>query len=223
MNKLKNKFKTFLKSGAVLMASVIALSGASTALAETSNTLQSPNISTSQGLTSSPSAHNNSSQNNVASSVQGEASGSDTSAKNIMRGIRSGSENATNNNINSVKNIANEVQSNAANASDSGSYANLPALDGLKERTNNVIDEGGTTTISWGIRIFTYVAFISAIVCGILAIISLFVKKMPTLRFIGASIGSLAILFCLMKFFGGTLSLGSDNIFAQVMNYIFNG
>lgn len=204
------------------MASVIALSGASTALAETSNTLQSPNISTSQGLTSSPSAHNNSSQNNVASSVQGEASGSDASAKNIMRGIRSGSENATNN-INSVKNIANEVQSNAANASDSGSYANLPALDGLKERTNNVIDEGGTTTISWGIRIFTYVAFISAIVCGILAVISLFVKKMPTLRFIGASIGSLAILFCLMKFFGGTLSLGSDNIFAQVMNYIFNG
>lgn len=221
MNKLKNKFKTFLKSGAVLMASVIALSGASTALAETSNTLQSPNISTSQGLTSSPSAQNN--QNNVASSVQGQANGSDASAKNIMRGIRSGSESATNNNINSVKNIANEVQSNAANASDSGSYANLPALDGLKERTNNVIDEGGTTTISWGIRIFTYVAFISAIVCGILAVISLFVKKMPTLRFIGASIGSLAILFCLMKFFGGTLSLGNDNIFAQIMNYIFNG
>ena len=146
---MKKYLKKILAGSTALIAS-LALLGAGSVSAETSNTIQSPNISTNQGLGGAvANKANDSSQvaNQVGDHIGNKA---DQTAGNIVKANREFANNNAGSAIESVENIAGNVRNSANNAAGDGvSYTNIPSVDGFKNRVNNVIDEGGTTVLGW--------------------------------------------------------------------------
>lgn len=222
MKKLKKYLKKILAGGVALVAS-FALLGAGSVSAETSNTIQSPNISTNQGLGgAAANKANDSSQvaNQVGDHIGNKA---DQTAGNIVKANREFANNNAGSAIESVENIAGNVRNSANNAAGDGvSYTNIPSVDGFKNRVNNVIDEGGTTVLGWLIRIVYYATFWGMMFGFIASVISLFVKKMSTWKYLSGAILSLIIFYGCMSFLGVSIS-ATNNPIVDLISYLFHG
>lgn len=222
MKKLKKYLKKNLAASTALIASLILL-GAGTVSAETSNTIQSPNISTNQGLggVAANKANDNSQVANQVGDHIGEKA--DKTANNIVKSNREFANNNAGSAIESVENIAGNIRNSANNAAGDGvSYTNIPSVDGFKNRVNNVIDEGGTTVLGWLIRIVYYATFWGMMVGFIASVISLFVKKMSTWKYLSGAILSLIIFYISMSFLGISIS-ATNNPIVDLITYLFNG
>ena len=125
--------------------------------------------------------------------------------------------------IESVENIAGNVRNSANNAAGDGvSYTNIPSVDGFKNRVNNVIDEAGTTGLGWLIRIVYYATFWGMMVGFIATVISLFVKKMSTWKWLSGAIASLFVFYGCMSFLGVSIS-ATNNPIVDLISYLFHG
>ena len=219
---MKKYLKKNLAASTALIASLILL-GAGTVSAETSNTIQSPNISTNQGLggVAANKANDNSQVANQVGDHIGEKA--DKTANNIVKSNREFANNNAGSAIESVENIAGNIRNSANNAAGDGvSYTNIPSVDGFKNRVNNVIDEGGTTVLGWLIRIVYYATFWGMMVGFIASVISLFVKKMSTWKYLSGAILSLIIFYISMSFLGISIS-ATNNPIVDLITYLFNG
>lgn len=222
MKKLKKYLKKNLAASTALIASLVLL-GAGTVSAETSNTIQSPNISTNQGLggVAANKANDNSQVANQVGDHIGEKA--DKTANNIVKSNREFANNNAGSAIESVENIAGNIRNSANNAAGDGvSYTNIPSVDGFKNRVNNVIDEGGTTVLGWLIRIVYYATFWGMMVGFIASVISLFVKKMSTWKYLSGAILSLIIFYISMSFLGISIS-ATNNPIVDLITYLFHG
>lgn len=222
MKKLKKYLKKNIAASTALIASLVLL-GAGTVSAETSNTIQSPNISTNQGLggVAANKANDNSQVANQVGDHIGEKA--DKTANNIVKSNREFANNNAGSAIESVENIAGNIRNSANNAAGDGvSYTNIPSVDGFKNRVNNVIDEGGTTVLGWLIRIVYYATFWGMMVGFIASVISLFVKKMSTWKYLSGAILSLIIFYISMSFLGISIS-ATNNPIVDLITYLFNG
>ena len=186
---MKKYLKKILAGSTVLIASLVLL-GTGTVSAETSNTIQSPNISTNQGL-GGAAANKANDNSQVANQVGDHIAGN-------------------------VRNSANSA------AGDGVSYTNIPSVDGFKNRVNNVIDEGGTTVLGWLIRIVYYATFWGMMFGFIASVISLFVKKMSTWKYLSGAILSLVIFYGCMSFLGVSIS-ATNNPIVDLVSYLFHG
>ena len=222
MTKLKKYFKKILAGSTVLIASLVLL-GTGTVSAETSNTIQSPNISTNQGLggAAANKANDNSQvANQVGDHIGGKA---DQTAGNIVKANREFANNNAGSAIESVENIAGNVRNSANSAAGDGvSYTNIPSVDGFKNRVNNVIDEGGTIVLGWLIRIVYYATFWGMMFGFIASVISLFVKKMSTWKYLSGAILLLVIFYGCMSFLGVIIS-ATNNPIVDLVSYLFHG
>jgi hypothetical protein len=220
--KLKKYLKKILAGSTVLIAILMFL-GTSVVSAETSNTIQSPNISTNQGLSGSARNGANSaskSANEIGNNIGNQA---DEAASNIVRANRESSEKNAQSAIQSVDNIAGNVRDSASKAAGDGvSYTNLPSVEGFKGRVNNIIDEGGTAVLGWLIRIVYYATFWGMIGCFIMAIIGIFAKKISTWRFLGFGVLSLLIFYFMAGVLGISVSF-TNNPIADLFNYALHG
>ena len=219
---MKKYLKKNIAASTALIASLVLL-GAGTVSAETSNTIQSPNISTNQGLggVAANKANDNSQVANQVGDHIGEKA--DKTANNIVKSNREFANNNAGSAIESVENIAGNIRNSANNAAGDGvSYTNIPSVDGFKNRVNNVIDEGGTTVLGWLIRIVYYATFWGMMVGFIASVISLFVKKMSTWKYLSGAILSLIIFYISMSFLGISIS-ATNNPIVDLITYLFNG
>ena len=211
-----------LASGIALLT-IFGLFGPGSAYAETSNTIQSPNISKNQGL--SGSAQNGANSTSGIANQTGDVIGdrADNAAKNIVSANKEASEQNTQTAIQSVDNIAGNVRDSANKAAGDGiSYTNLPSVEGFKNRVNNVIDEGGTAGLGWLIRIVYYATFYGMLGCFIMAIIGIFSKKISTFKFLWGGVASLLIFYFTMSLLGVHISMANNPI-TDLFRYAISG
>lgn len=222
------------KLSKLLSLSIIAVSlGVSgmIAHAETSQTTSTPQIATNQGLSSD--------SGGGASGATSSGGSSSSDGAGIANAVRDNAnseanrlgESFTENNRNYrkkvasdtgsvINNITKQVRDSATQAAgENTSYSGLSISD-VRGRADKVLDDLGTGGIGLLVKGLYYLGFGSIIVGLIMTVISLFVKGMKTLKWVGTAVFGLLIYGLITQALGISLM---DNPLSEIVGFILHG
>ena len=199
----------------VALLTVLTLGGATVVSAETSNTYQSPQISTNQGLT-----QNSNSTSNGLQKIQDEAQDSNKAAENLVDNVKKTRENVSQEAGGIATNIAGQVQENAGAVAGQGSNKTNLDINQALQRLQNLSDDLGTNAIALFIRILYYGSFLGIFVGLGGVVLALFIKKMRVLPWIGTTIFCSVIYGLIIHVMG--ISLG-NNPLVEIARFVLGG
>ena len=199
----------------VALLTVLALGGANVVSAETSNTYQSPQISTNQGLT-----QNSNSTSNGLQKIQDGAQDSNKAAENLVDNVKKTRENVSQEAGGIATNIAGQVQENAGAVAGQGSNKTNLDINQALQRLQNLSDDLGTNAIALFIRLLYYGSFLGIFVGLGGVVLALFIKKMRVLPWIGTAIFCSVIYGLIIHVMG--ISLGNNPI-VEIARFVLGG
>ena len=199
----------------VALLTVLTLVGANVVSAETSNTYQSPQISTNQGLT-----QNSNSTSNGLQKIQDGAQDSNKAAENLVDNVKKTRENVSQEAGGIATNIAGQVQENAGAVAGQGSNKTNLDINQALQRLQNLSDDLGTNGIALFIRLLYYGSFIGIFVGLIGVVLGLFFKKIRVLPWIGTAIFCSVIYGLIIHVMG--ISLG-NNPLVEIARFVLGG
>lgn len=127
---------------------------------------------------------------------------------------------AEKNTANTAANITDQVVNGANGTAGSPKDYTGQDLAGIANRFGKLSDTVGSGAIAVLIKIFYYGSFIGIITSGIGVLLSLFFKKMKTMKWLLAGVGSSVIFAFISHFSGLTLA---DNPIVGILTYLFTG
>lgn len=199
----------------VALLTVLALGGANVVSAETSNTYQAPQISTNQGLT-----QNSNSTSGGLQKIQDGAQDSNKAAENLVDNVKQTRENVSQEAGGIATNIAGQVQENAGAVAGQGSNKTNLDINQALQRLQNLSDDLGTNAIALFIRLLYYGSFLGIFVGLGGVVLSLFIKKMRVLPWIGTAVFCSVIYGLIIHVMG--ISLG-NNPLVEIARFVLGG
>lgn len=208
------KFKQIGATTAILLGLAVPTM---TTFADTATVSPSQNISVDQQLKQQSDSTGSAAANNAVSDSTNAAN---TAASKAIEAKHAAEKNTANTAGSAAANITDQVVNGANGTAGSPKDYTGQDLAGIANRFGKLSDTVGSGAIAVLIKIFYYGSFIGIITSGIGVLLSLFFKKMKTMKWLLAGVGSSVIFAFISHLSGLTLA---DNPIVGILTYLFTG